>query len=75
MDGNLLKAKIIERGFTTADFIEDLNKNGTKMNRGTFYKKRKGNSDFTRQEIIGIGKVLNLSDKEMLRIFFAQSVS
>ena len=67
---NLLRAKIVEKGFTVESFCV-----AAGFNRSTFDRKLTGQNEFTRAEIEKIIVVLCLSDEEVRRIFFPNTVS
>lgn len=45
------------------------------VNKSTLYQKLNGKREFTRKEIIKLSSVLELSDADILRIFFSEKVS
>ena len=61
-----LRGKIAEARCTVSSLAHKLN-----INASTLFRKINGASDFTRQEIIDIAAILNLSDDDVLDIFFA----
>lgn len=65
MNSLLLEMKTREHGKTNASVAQALN-----IDQVTYYRKRKGLTEFTRKEIQGIRKELDLSDKEVDQIFF-----
>lgn len=65
MDGFLLEAACKRKGFTNAHIAEVLG-----MDESTFYRKRKGATDFTRKEIQKLRSVLGLSSEDVDQIFF-----
>lgn len=65
MNSSLLDAKIIERGQTQEALASYLG-----ISSSTFYRKKKGESDFFRDEIQKIRKFLSLSSQEVDKIFF-----
>lgn len=75
MNPNLLKAKVIAKGFNMQQFISKVNEKNHYMTIGTFYKKLNGTSEFTRKEIYRIKKVLNLSPQDIKAIFFEVNVA
>lgn len=75
MNPNLLKAKVIAKGFSMQQFISKINEKSHYMSSGTFYKKLNGTSEFTRKDIDRIQKILGLSAKDIETIFFASTVS
>lgn len=66
-NGNLLKAKLIEKGISVIELCDDLG-----ICEATFYRKLSRNGDFSRFEIRQITKRLKLSRAERDTIFFAQ---
>jgi hypothetical protein len=75
MVANLLKAKIVQEGFNTRNFVGKINEHGVDMSTATFYRKINGTSEFNQTEISVIAKVLELSSKEIMDIFFTSNVS
>lgn len=63
---NKLKGRIIEAGYTIEQLAVLIG-----VNPATFYRKMAQNSEFTRNEILAIKTVLNLTNEEMTDIFFA----
>lgn len=45
------------------------------ISKTAYYRKTNGKSDFTREEILKIADILDLSGDEILEIFFVQKVS
>ena len=70
MNTNLLLAKVTERGIAKAGFPKMIG-----MSASSWYKKLRGITDFTQQDIIRIAQVLFLSDEDIIRIFFPRKVS
>ena len=70
MRENLLRAKIVEKGFTVESFCS-----AAGFNRSTFDRKLTGQNEFTRAEIEKIIVVLCLSDEEIRKIFFPNLVA
>jgi hypothetical protein len=66
----MLRAKIIERGFTVDSFCKEAG-----FVRSTFDRKLTGQTEFTRDEIETIIVVLNLTDDELRNIFFPKFVA
>lgn len=62
---NKLRAKIIERGYSVNEVSAAIG-----INPATFWRKCKGISSFTLDEIQKIKAFLNLSDVEVMYIFF-----
>lgn len=58
------------------DWLErQMTKNGEQVSRSAIYKKLRGESEFTAQQIKVISKVMNFTNDEMLDIFFEELVS
>ena len=70
MNVNLLKAKIIEKGFTIKNFSE-----ATGIKKSALYRKMSGISEFDRKEIEIISNTLSLTDKQICDIFFTDKVA
>lgn len=70
MNVNLLRGKIVEKGFNIDSFCK-----ATGFVRSTFDRKMSGQSEFTRDEIAIIIDTLNLTDDEIRAIFFPNSVA
>lgn len=65
MNINSLKAEIARNGLTIPTLAEKVG-----MNKKTLYGKIKGVSSFNLNEVSKIVDALNLTDEEMLEIFF-----
>lgn len=52
-----------------------MNEEGETIVRSTIYKKLRGESEFQSSQIKAISKILKLTNKEMLDIFFEDLVS
>lgn len=62
---NKLKAKIIDRGLSVAEFLRQ-----TGISRDLWYRRcRKGPQAFRVEEVLTIAKALDLSDAEVREIF------
>ena len=70
MDYRILKSKIMLRGMTVAKLTEKLNEVGLDIAVSTMYLKLRGESEFDRAEIKAIKEVLQLTDAEVMDIFF-----
>ncbi|CAM3226313.1 hypothetical protein GHI93_06445 [Lactococcus hircilactis] len=58
------------------DWLESqMNESGEQVSRSAIYKKLRGESEFTAQQIKVISKVMNFTNDEMLDIFFEELVS
>lgn len=66
MNKSLLNKIIKESGYRKKDIAESIG-----VNRSTFYKKEVGTSCFNQNEIIRIKKMLNLSNEQIIDIFFS----
>ena len=65
-----LKAKIEESELTTTFIANELN-----LSRAGFYNKLNGLSDFFSEEIYKLGKILKLSDDEIIEIFLNKKLT
>lgn len=65
MNWILLEAKTKENGLTNEDVAKALN-----IAPATYYRKKRGETDFYREEIRKIRKLLNLSSLDIDTIFF-----
>ncbi len=65
MNGNKLKAKIIERGLTVTEFASRIN-----MDRSSLYRKLSNSQRLTIGEVERIKDVLKLTNEEASAIFF-----
>ena len=70
LDYRLLKSKATLHGMSTAELTRKLKEYGTEISLPTMYNKMRGDTEFTRSEIQAIKEVLNLSDAEVIDIFF-----
>lgn len=70
MDKNALLATIKSRGLTMKKFLSSI-----KMPSSTWSKKIRGLSEFSREEICRIIRVLELNPLEIMNIFFKTKVS
>lgn len=70
MQANLLKAKLVENDMTVWQLTEEMAKEQVKMSVPSYYQKLRGDTEFRRDEISAIAKVLNLTGKDVLKIFF-----
>lgn len=65
MNARLLKSKMVERGITEQELASNIG-----IDASTFYRKKSGLSDFNREEIKTIKRLLSLSADDVDRIFF-----
>ena len=70
MKVNLLKARMFAAGYTTTTLLAELEKNDAKMCESAWYRKCSGLTEFTRDELEAITKVLNLNAADFREIFF-----
>ena len=70
LDYRILKSKITLHGMTVAKLTEKLNEAGLDIAVSTMYLKLRGESEFDRAEIKAIKEVLQLTDAEVMDIFF-----
>ena len=62
---NELRSEMVRQGITNEALSKAINISDSAM-----YRKMNGESDFYRNEIIAISKILNLSNERMCEIFF-----
>lgn len=67
MDAILLEAACKRKGLTNAHVADLLG-----MDESTFYRKRKGLTDFTRKEIQKLRSILALTSEDVDEIFFTE---
>lgn len=67
---NKLRGKIVERGLTIEDVAEAMG-----INRSTLYRKLQMPNNITIGEANAICKILNLTSKEAIDIFFSSDVA
>lgn len=67
MDAILLEAACKRKGLTNQHVAQLLG-----MDESTFYRKRKGLTDFTRKEIQKLRSILNLTPEDVDEIFFTE---
>lgn len=70
MQMNVLKSKLALCNKSIEELANDIG-----INKATFYRKMKGDSEFTRKEINDIATILNLDQDDIIMIFFNQEVS
>ena len=70
MNVNLLRAKIVEKGYTLKKFSET-----TGIKKSALYRKLSKISEFDRYEIEVISKTLSLTNEEICDIFFTDKVA
>lgn len=70
MNFRKFKAAIALNGLTQTEVIQL-----SKINQSRFYRVLRGEDEFDRGEIVALSEVLNLSDQDIIDIFFAEKVS
>lgn len=70
MNKNFLAAKLKLKGMLVRDFIKQLG-----ISKKAWYRKINGKTDFTRTEINKMICLLDISDEEVMIIFFGRKVS
>lgn len=75
MDGKKIKAKLMLAGLKVDEFLAKVNSEGYIMDRNKYYRCLRGEDEFDRKEIKAICETLDLSDEEMVDIFFNEEVS
>lgn len=71
MNANGLKGYIVKCGYNTKTFLEKLQENGIKMSKNTWYRNMNGEQEFTREEIKKIAEILEMTDEDIIGIFFS----
>lgn len=75
MDSRKLKSTLVLNGYSIDRLLELLAENDVHMSRSTWFKKSRGDSEFTRKEIEALTHVLNINKDDMMDIFFKDEVS
>ncbi|ARQ08087.1 XRE family transcriptional regulator [Macrococcoides canis] len=70
MKVSLLKAEVVRQNFKISEFLRTLGGVGVHMSRESYYRKMRGETEFQRDEINGIAKVLGLNPQQVHEIFF-----
>ena len=71
MNYNLLKSKIYARGMKVEEFIEKMNENvHGNFSKTVYHKRMTGAVSFRREEIIACKKGLDLTQDDLMEIFF-----
>ncbi len=65
MNGNLLKAKIIEKGLNVTELAGRIN-----MDRSSLYRKLSNSQKMTIGEVVRIKEALEMTNEEAINIFF-----
>lgn len=75
MDANLLKGTLRIKGFSIAEMVDAMKEADVEISNSSFYKKLRGETEFTASEISAITKIAGLNKNEMYNIFFKELVS
>lgn len=75
MNSKEIKVRLILADMSIEDFLKRLKVRGCQMSKTAYYRKMNGKSEFDRKEILAIAEELNLSQEEMVEIFFTKKVS
>lgn len=75
MNADLLKGKLLIKGYSISEIVNKLNEDGLSITKSAFYKKLRGETQFTAKEITAITKVAGFTKEEMYSIFFKELVS
>lgn len=75
MNADLLKGKLRIKGYSIPDIVQKLNDEGLAITKSAFYRKLRGETQFTAKEITAITKIADFSKEEMYAIFFKELVS
>ena len=70
MDYLILKSRIALKGINVEQLADKMKANGAEISTSQLYLKIRGKYEFDRNEIAAIKEVLNLTDKEVIDIFF-----
>ena len=70
MNESLLRATMVLKNVKVSEICEELG-----ISRSAWFRKLNGSSDFTRDEISVISKVLYLDEAQLIQIFFASEVT
>lgn len=70
MNTNMLRGKIVEKGFTLKSFSE-----ATGIKKSALYRKLNRQTEFDRKDIEAISNVLSLDGTQVYEIFFTPKVS
>lgn len=75
MKANVFLGILKTKGKNVDWLVERMNEEGETIVRSTIYKKLRGESEFQSSQIKAISRIMELSNKEMLDIFFEELVS
>lgn len=75
MDGNKFLGLIRMKGLTVPKLLDDMDNQGVPLSKATFYKAIKGERQFKAKEIAVMANTLNLSQDDIMNIFFKELVS
>lgn len=75
MKSDVFLGLLKSRGKNVDWLVKKMNEEGETIVRSTIYKKLRGESEFQSSQIKAISKILKLTNKEMLDIFFEELVS
>lgn len=70
IDKNALKSKVVAKGYKVDEFIQAVKKTGVTFNESAYYDGLNGRREFDRGQIRAISEVLELTESEILDIFF-----
>lgn len=72
MDYSKLKAKVTLNNTNIETLVDQMKDCGISVSRNTLYRRFRGESEFTREEILALKSILNLTQAEVLEIFFSE---
>lgn len=75
MKANVFLGRLKTMGKNVDWLIDEMAKRGEEISRSSIYKKLRGESEFTAPEIKVIVQAMDLSNDDMLDIFFNELVS
>lgn len=70
MNRSLLRSEMVLRNISQNEMAQKIG-----LSRSAFYRKLNGTTEFNRDEIVKIKKILHLNDEKLLAIFFSTEVS
>lgn len=75
MDSNKIMGLIRMKGLRVTDLLDKMEGEGVEMSKSTFYKTIRGERQINAAEIRAMSKAMNLSQDEVMDIFFKELVS
>ncbi|MFC1256490.1 MULTISPECIES: helix-turn-helix domain-containing protein [Staphylococcus] len=75
MDTSKLKSKMIYNKVKLPKLLELLNEKGIVISKSSYYKRMRGEVEFSLTEIRAISEILELTPEDIMDIFFDHKVS